>query len=146
MVQLNLVLDAGYAADQAGTPGHRRAGHGHARRRHGKRTALQISDELAMLGASLGTGSDLDISFVSLSTLKEKLDAALDIYADVILDPAFPEADFQRLQKQQLARSSRRRARPSAWPCGSCPGCSTAPATPTATPSPAPATRPPWPS
>ena len=32
-----------------------------------------------------------------------KLDPALDIYADLILNPAFPEADFKRLQKIQIA-------------------------------------------
>ena len=77
-----------------------------------KRTSLQISDELAMLGASLGTGSNLDTSFVSLTTLKDKLDPALDIYADVILNPSFPEADFQRLQKLQIARIAQEKASP----------------------------------
>ena len=48
-----------------------------------RRTALQISEELALLGANLGSGSDLDTSFVTLSTLKEKLDAALDIFDGV---------------------------------------------------------------
>ena len=69
-----------------------------------KRSSLQISDELALLGAELGTGSGIDTSNVSLSTLKDKLDPALDIYADVILDPAFPQADFERLQKIQMAQ------------------------------------------
>ena len=69
-----------------------------------KRSSLQISEELAQLGAELRAGSDLDTCGVSLSTLKDKLDPALDIYADVILNPAFPEADFQRLQKLQIAQ------------------------------------------
>ena len=77
-----------------------------------KRTSLQISDELAMLGASLGAGSNLDTSFVSLTTLKDKLDPALAIYADVILNPSFPEADFQRLQKLQIARIAQEKASP----------------------------------
>ncbi len=40
---------------------------------------------------------------MSLTALKPTLDQALDIYADVILNPSFPEADFKRLQKQTLA-------------------------------------------
>jgi len=43
-----------------------------------RRTSLQISEELAQLGAELGTGSGLDTCGVSLSTLKDKLDPALD--------------------------------------------------------------------
>jgi len=34
----------------------------------------------------------------------------------VILNPSFPEADFQRLQKQRLAGIQREKAEPIAWP------------------------------
>ena len=37
-----------------------------------------------------------------LSALKPKLDPSLDLFADVILHPSFPEADFKREQKLQL--------------------------------------------
>jgi len=66
------------------------------------RAALEISEELALLGARLTSGSDLDSSFVSLSALKMNLDPSLAIFGDVILNPSFPEPDFQRLQKLQL--------------------------------------------
>jgi zinc protease len=68
------------------------------------RSALEISDELAMLGATLGTGSDLDMSTVSFSALTENLDPSLDIFADVVLNPSFPEEDFRRLQRQRIAQ------------------------------------------
>jgi zinc protease len=77
-----------------------------------RRTALQISDELAALGANLHTQSGLDSSSVSLSALTATLDRALDVYADVILNPSFPEADFQRLQKQLIAAIQRERTQP----------------------------------
>ena len=54
------------------------------------RDALQISEELQALGARVGTGSNLDLSSVTLSTLTETLDSALDIYADIILHPVVP--------------------------------------------------------
>ena len=76
------------------------------------RNALEISEELALLGATLGAGSNLDVSSVNLNTLKTNLDASLDIYADVILNPSFPEDDFQRLQKQMLARIQREKVTP----------------------------------
>jgi zinc protease len=40
------------------------------------------------------------------------MDRALDLYADVILNPAFPEADFQRLQKQLLAGIQQEKSEP----------------------------------
>jgi len=39
---------------------------------------------------------------VRLSALKSKLDPSLDLFADVILNPSFPEADFEREQRLQL--------------------------------------------
>jgi zinc protease len=104
VVQFALILDAGYAADKGVLKGTSSLTMAMLDEGTAKRTSLQISDELARLGAELGSGSGLDTCVVSLVTLKDKLDPALDIYADVILNPAFPEADFKRLQKIQLAQ------------------------------------------
>ena len=49
---------------------------------------------------------------VSLEALKENLDASLDIYGDVILNPAFPRTDFERLKKQRLAQIQQEKADP----------------------------------
>ncbi len=103
VVNFRLMVDAGYAADISGIAGTSSLAMSMLDEGTAKRSSLQISEELAQLGAVLGTGSGLDTSFVSLSTLKDKLDPALDIYADVILNPAFPEADFSRMQKIQIA-------------------------------------------
>ncbi len=56
-----------------------------------------------MLGAQISAGSNLDLSTVHLSSLKSKLDDSLALYADVVLNPAFPQSDFDRQQKQTLA-------------------------------------------
>lgn len=101
VVDFNLLIDAGYAADQFATPGTAKLAMAMLDEGTKRRTSLQISEELALLGATLATGSNLDESNVSLSSLKTNLDASLDIFADVILNPSFPEADFKRLQKLQ---------------------------------------------
>ncbi|MDB6067949.1 MAG: peptidase domain protein [Pedosphaera sp.] len=112
VVNFNLLVDAGSAADQFASPGTAKLTMDMLDEGTTKRSALQISDELDSLGASLGTGSDLDTSSVQLSTLKATLDPALDIYADVILNPAFPEADFKRLQTQRIAGIRREKTEP----------------------------------
>jgi zinc protease len=76
------------------------------------RSSLQISDELARLGGSLNSGSDLDTSFVVMTALKTALEPSLALYADVILNPAFPAEDFARLQKQQIAAIQREKTNP----------------------------------
>lgn len=111
-VSFSLLLDAGYASDQNAVPGTARLAMRVLDSGTGRRTALQISDELAALGAELRAGSGLDFSSVSLNTLTAAMDRALDLYADVILHPSFPEAEFQRAQKQLTARIQQERTEP----------------------------------
>jgi zinc protease len=107
LVQAWMTVDAGYAADQFATPGTASMTTALLDGGTKTRTALQISDQLEMLGAELRANSNLDLSTVSLSALKAKLDPSLDLFADVILNPSFPEVDFKRQQKQQLAAIQR---------------------------------------
>ncbi|MBM3801758.1 MAG: insulinase family protein [Acidimicrobiia bacterium] len=112
VVNFNLLVDAGYAADQFGMPGTAKLAMAMLDEGTKKRSSLQISEELALLGATLTTGSNLDQSTVSLSALKSNLDASLEIFADLVLNPSFPEADFKRLQKQQLDSIQAEKTRP----------------------------------
>ncbi len=112
VINFNLIVDAGYAADQFTLPGVSKLAMEMIDEGTKKRTALQISEELALLGASLGTGSDLDVSYVNLSALKSKLNESLDIFADVILNPIFPEEDFNRLKAQTIAAIKREKVTP----------------------------------
>jgi len=112
VVTLNLMIDAGYAADQFAIPGTARLAMDMLDEGTKTRTSLQISEELANLGAQLNSGSNLDQSRVYLSTLKDKMDPALALFADVVLNPSFPESDFLRLQKMQLANIQREKVTP----------------------------------
>ena len=112
LVRFDLLLDAGFAADQFAQPGTASLAMSMLDEGTTTRTALQISDRLADLGATLGAGSRLDVSSVTLETLREQLDPALVLYADVILHPAFPRADFERLRKQRLVQIQREKADP----------------------------------
>ncbi len=112
VVELNLVIDAGFAADQFAAPGTANLTLAMLDEGTATRSALEISDELLSLGANLGAGSDLDTSFVGMSALKENLNASLDLYADVILNPSFPEKDFARLQQLQIVGIQQEKVRP----------------------------------
>jgi zinc protease len=111
-VRFDLLVDAGFAADRSGVPGTASLAMAMLDEGTARRSSLQISDQLAQLGANLATGSKLDVSRVSLEALKENLDASLDIYGDVILHPSFPRADFERLKKQRLAQIQQEKADP----------------------------------
>lgn len=112
VVNFNLVVDAGYAADPSPAPG--TASLTASMMTHGtrNRSSIEISEELALLGANLNSGANADASTLSLSALRENLDASLELFADVLLDPSFPEEDFRREQRQRLARIQREKATP----------------------------------
>lgn len=103
-VSANLVFDAGYCTDKfGGKLGLARLAMDMLDEGTKSLNSLQINERLQLLGASLGTSSDLDNSYVSLNALKQSLDQSLDLMADVVLNPSFPDADFKRLQTQQLS-------------------------------------------
>jgi zinc protease len=112
VVQLSLLVNAGYASDQFALPGTASLAMSTLLQGTKKRNALQISDESAMLGANLSAFSDLDMSRVSINALQENLDASLDLFADVILNPTFPQEDYLRQQKQLLARIQQEKVSP----------------------------------
>jgi zinc protease len=112
VVEFNLILNAGYAADQGGIPGTASLAMAMLDEGTKTRSSLQISDESQRLGANIGTGSNVDSSFVTLSAMNANLDASLDLFADIVVRPSFPDADFKRLQKQQIARIQREKAQP----------------------------------
>ncbi|MDT8436260.1 MAG: pitrilysin family protein [Gemmatimonadota bacterium] len=112
LVRMQLVLDAGYAADPAERPGLANLTMDMLDEGTTSRDALEISEELALLGANLGTGANLDQVLVSLSALKENLAPSLALFADVVRNPSFPETDLERLRRQTLARIQQEKSQP----------------------------------
>ena len=107
LVNLTLAVDAGFASDASSSPGTANLAMDAMVDGTRTRNALQISDELDNLGAQLRTNSNLDMSFVSLSALSAKLDPSLDLFADLILHPSFPEDEVARERKLTLAAIER---------------------------------------
>lgn len=112
VVNFWLDLNIGFAADHFTVPGVARLTSSLLTCGTASRSALDISDELQMLGAQLNSGCNLDTSTVFLSALKHTLDEALTLYADIILHPVFPETDFHRQQQLQLAAIANEKVTP----------------------------------
>lgn len=75
-------------------------------------SSLEINEKLQLLGANLFTYSDQDMSNVKLNTLKQSLDGSLDIFANVLLNPSFPIAEFERLRTEQINIIKNEKMRP----------------------------------
>ena len=112
LVHLWLVFDAGYAADQFTSPGSASMTTSLLDAGTTTRSAMQLSDQLLLLGAQLSATANLDQSLIEISALKSKLDDSLSLFADVALHPAFAQADFDRLQKLRLADIGKEENRP----------------------------------
>ncbi|HEY2744826.1 MAG TPA: pitrilysin family protein [Polyangia bacterium] len=70
----------------------------------GGRTRAEIDAAFDALGTSLDVGSDYDGVTFEVSVLKEKLEPALALVADVILRPDFPRAEADKLKRELLAQ------------------------------------------
>lgn len=101
-VAANLLFDAGYASDQFAKTGTANLALNLMDEGTQTMNALQISDKLQSIGTSIYTSSDLDASYVRMDALKASFDESLDVFADVVLNPAFSQNEFSRLQQEQI--------------------------------------------
>jgi zinc protease len=112
LVEMSMQFDAGYAADAGRKLGVASFAMAMLDEGTSSRTALEIAAEAERLGANLGTGSTLDSSSVSLSALKSELEPSIALWADVILNPAFDEAEIGRQRTQRIAGIAQEKADP----------------------------------
>jgi zinc protease len=112
VINMNLMMDAGFAADQSAKPGTARLAMNMLREGTKTRNSIQISDEILNLGISLGIYSSLDNSNITMNALKSNFDKSLDLFADVLLNPVFPEKDLARLKKEQLLSIKQEQSQP----------------------------------
>jgi len=112
LVNFTLATDAGFASDASSTPGTANLAMQVLTDGTRTRNALEISDQLETLGATLRGSSNLDLSFVSLSALASRLDPSLDLFADVVLNPSYLETEVKREQKLVLAGIEREQNAP----------------------------------
>ena len=112
VVNFTLMVDSGYAADPSVAPGTDSFEQRMLEEGTPTRDSLKIGEELESLSANFNATANLDYSLVSLNTLKSTMDRSLDIYADLILHPSFPEKEFVRLQKERIAAIQREKVTP----------------------------------
>jgi zinc protease len=78
------------------------------------RSALQIAEAVELLGATLVSSAGYDASQIRLSVLRAKFEDALEVLADLVVRPTFPDDELERVRKERLARIVQRTDRPGA--------------------------------
>jgi predicted Zn-dependent peptidase len=111
-VQVQLMFDAGYAADQGRKLG--TSSFTMAMLDEGTKDldSVEIAKREQRLGAMIGSGCGLDTCTVSLNALDDKLEPSLTLYADIVRNPAFRDGDVARLRGQWLARIAQEKSQP----------------------------------
>ena len=76
------------------------------------RTGAELAEALENIGAGLGVSTGWDTTLVSLTCLAERLEEAFGLLAEVVLEPAFPADEVERIRDQRLAAIEQRRMDP----------------------------------
>jgi zinc protease len=104
IVSASLVVRSGGEANPVGRPGLASYTADMLDQGTTTRSAPQIADDVAQLGASLGASSTKDAITASVRSLTKNFAQALDLLADVTLRPNFPQAEVDRERANRIGQ------------------------------------------
>ena len=112
ITQIALQFDAGYAADLGAKLG--TSSFTFAMLDEGTKdlNSVQIAEREQRLGADISSGCGLDTCTASLDALNDQLAASLQLFADIVRQPAFRDADIARVRGQWLAGIAQEKTQP----------------------------------
>ena len=112
VTHVQLQFDAGYAGDQGRKLG--TASFTASMLDEGSKTldSIEIAKRGEHLGALIRNSAGLDSSSSSLNALNSDLPASLELFADVVRNPAFRDADIERIRAQWLAEIGQEKTQP----------------------------------
>ncbi|WP_237061891.1 M16 family metallopeptidase [Microbulbifer zhoushanensis] len=112
VVNMHLMFDAGYAADQGKKAG--TAGYTMSMLKEGttELSALELSARQEILGARIYANTSIDSSNVGLDALTNTLDESVSLFADVVMRPAFDEEEVERKRGRWLAMIKQEKTQP----------------------------------
>jgi zinc protease len=102
MVQVNLLIQTGNYDDPIGKEGLASFVMDVLDEGAGAFSALQLADEIELLGAQIGTGSRPFSSEVNCTAPVSRLQQALVLMSTIVLKPAFDAKEIERLKKLRL--------------------------------------------
>ena len=112
-IELELLVPAGFASDDPRRPGLAGLTLDMLEEGSSRQDAQQIAAEKERLGARIGASAELDAGVIGLSALRETLEPALSLFAEIVRDPAFPEDRLALLKEQRLAAIAQEKTKPS---------------------------------
>ncbi|MDM7921102.1 MAG: pitrilysin family protein [Pyrinomonadaceae bacterium] len=114
IVSMNMVINAGGAADPADRSGLAYLTAALLDDGTKTRSAVDIANQLQSIGANLGTGSSWDSASATMQTLTKNLDKALEIYSDVLVNATYPAEEVENRRRRDLVGFVQRKDNPNA--------------------------------
>ena len=102
IVSFNFILKAGSVVDPKGKEGVASLTADLLRKGTRSRTSEEISTDLDFIGGDFDMSAAGDFTGGSAEFLKKDLRQGLDLVADIILNPVFPEAEVKKLIAQRI--------------------------------------------
>jgi zinc protease len=79
-----------------------------------KHTRQQLKDAFDKLKAQVAVGGGVDSASARITTTKENLKPTLDLVAEILREPSFPQDEFDKLKQEQLADLEGNKSEPQA--------------------------------
>jgi zinc protease len=102
-VTFQLLIDSGSRRDPSGEEGLAHLAAKGLLLGTSKHAVTTINEDLDFMGASLNSSSGRDYATLSLRVLKKDLDKGLDLFMEVLTQPAFPEEEIRRETEKIMA-------------------------------------------
>ncbi|MBV9475728.1 MAG: insulinase family protein [Acidobacteria bacterium] len=80
----------------------------------GSRDAIQLAEDVGLLGGALGTGADWDATYLSLDVLSRNTEPSFAILGDVAARATLPEDGLERVRAERLNEILQQRNEPAA--------------------------------
>jgi zinc protease len=114
VVSANLVVKTGSGANPSDKPGLANFTAAMLDEGTATRSALEIADQVAQIGATMSTASTMDSTQIDTSALRRHFPAVLDLVADVVRRPSFPAEEVERQRASRLGSLAQQRENPGA--------------------------------
>jgi zinc protease len=114
LVSLELIAPAGAQHDPPGQSGIATLTASVLDEGTARRSALEIATVAERLGGYVSAGADWDVGYLTTGLLSSHRLAGLELMAEIVTSPTFPQAEIERLRRQRIAEILRRRQDPGA--------------------------------
>jgi zinc protease len=103
VVSIRMIVRAGGALDPVGKNGLADLAASVLTQGAGGKSANELNETVDFMGAVLGAGAGVDLSFVNMIVMKDGFEAGLSILSDVVRRPNFASEEIERQRQQMLS-------------------------------------------